>query len=111
MYKSPIEVFGGEMETKMEGDIFKVVQNYGINANKEELLNALQYDRNQYHNGYADGYADGFDESNSIVRCRVCKHWWKEQALCVHDKCCHGNVAVVDAPPNHFCGYGERKEK
>ena len=45
-----------------------------------------------------------------VVRCRDCKHWWKDAELCVHPKCCEGCVAVVDAPPTHYCGYGERKE-
>lgn len=42
----------------MEGDILRAVQKYGINVDKEELLRALQYDRNQYEKGYDDGKAD-----------------------------------------------------
>ena len=44
-----------------------------------------------------------------VVRCGECKYCWKENELCCNDKCCHGNVAVVNAPPNHFCSYGERR--
>lgn len=58
MYRSPIEIIYGQMETQMEGDILRAVQKYGINVDKEELLQALQYDRNQYEKGYADGKAD-----------------------------------------------------
>jgi hypothetical protein len=44
-----------------------------------------------------------------VVRCENCKHWWKENELCLHPKCCHGKVAVVFANSTHFCSYGERK--
>lgn len=50
-------------------------------------------------------------EAVEVVRCKNCKHWWKENKLCCNDKCCNGNVAVVDAPPNHFCSYGERRKE
>lgn len=54
MYKSPIEIIYGQMETQIEGDILRAVQKYGINVDKDELLRALQYDRGQYKKGYAD---------------------------------------------------------
>lgn len=54
MYKSPIDIIYGQMETQMEGDILRAVQKYGINVDKEELIRALQYDREQYNKGYAD---------------------------------------------------------
>lgn len=43
------------------------------------------------------------------VICKDCKYWWRENELCVHPKCCDGNVAVVEAQTTHFCSYGERK--
>ena len=55
MYKSPIEVYQSEMETYMEGEILKAVMNVGVHVDKEELLKALKYDRDQYSKGYADG--------------------------------------------------------
>lgn len=57
-YESPITLIAREMETKMEGDVMNVVQQYGINVNKEELLKALMYDRDQYAKGYAKGRRD-----------------------------------------------------
>lgn len=57
-YESPITLIAKEMETKMEGDVMNVVQQYGINVNKEELLKALMYDRDQYAKGYAKGRRD-----------------------------------------------------
>lgn len=54
MYKSPIDVIQGEMQMQVEGEIFRAVQNVGVYVDKEELLKALAYDRNQYEKGYAD---------------------------------------------------------
>ena len=57
-------------------------------------------------------HCEGFRSAENfveVVRCKDCKHWWKIAELCTHEKCCEGVVAVVSAPPTHFCGYGERK--
>lgn len=42
----------------MDGFVLKTVIDCGINADKDELLKALEYDRGQYEKGYADGKAD-----------------------------------------------------
>lgn len=55
MYKSIIDIIHTDMEIKMEGEIMKAVQRCGIHVDKEELLKALQYDREQYDKGYQDG--------------------------------------------------------
>ena len=39
-------------------NILTVTAEYGINVNKDELIKALQYDRNQYQRGYMDGRRD-----------------------------------------------------
>ncbi len=51
-YKSPIEIIYGELETKMENDTFEAIRHYDINVDKEELIKALKYDREQYMAGY-----------------------------------------------------------
>ena len=53
-YKSPIEIIQGEMRMYMDGEILKAVQNVGVNVDKDELLKALAYDRDQYNKGYHD---------------------------------------------------------
>ena len=58
MYESPIDIIYSEMQTKLEGKVFKAVQNVGINVNKDELIKALSYDRHQYEKGYADAKAE-----------------------------------------------------
>lgn len=58
MYKSPIEIFykdiANGIQIKMENDICKAICSYGINVNREELIKALAYDRDQYEKGYSD---------------------------------------------------------
>ena len=54
VYDSPIKMIVGEIETKMEADTMSVIQRYGIDVDKDELIKALNYDRKQYEKGYAD---------------------------------------------------------
>ena len=58
-YESPIKVIMAEMETKFDGDVLTAVQRYGIDVDREELLKALQYDRDQFEAGYKKGYFAG----------------------------------------------------
>ena len=57
MYKSPIDVIYQDIERKFENYIVRAVQKCDINVDKDELVRALQYDREQYEKGYADGRA------------------------------------------------------
>ena len=101
MYKSPIEILYGQTQTQIEGDVLRVVQSYGINVDKEELIRALQYDRDQYEKGYADGRNDALDD---LVCCENCKN--------------NGQCSIQDAMNrtskinigDYFCSYGERRE-
>ena len=71
MYESPIEVVFGEIQNKvtedLEGLVYQAVQNVHVNVDKEELIKALQYDRNQYEKGYKDGYEKAIDEFVNLV--------------------------------------------
>lgn len=68
MYKSPIEVtsfydaFTRAINKQVENDVYTAVLNVGVNVDKEELIKALQYDRDQYFAGYADGRQVSFSE-------------------------------------------------
>lgn len=55
MYESPIEIIQTQMQMQMDEGILKAVQGVGIDVNKEELIKALDYDREQYSKGYKDG--------------------------------------------------------
>lgn len=77
MYESPIEKIYGEIQTQIiqedENMIMKAIRNVGINVDKDELIKALQYDRNQYTKGYADGKNDMRDKIYAdIQRLRGC---------------------------------------
>ena len=58
MYESPIKIITGKMQTQIDGDIYKAVQNVGINVDRVELLKALEYDRGQYEKGYNNAIYD-----------------------------------------------------
>ena len=58
MYESPINLIEKQMafdiDKAIEGEVWKVTKEIGIDVNKEELIKALQYDRDQYEKGYKD---------------------------------------------------------
>ena len=58
MYKSPIEVITASMQTDLENQILSSVLKTDVSVDKEELIKALNYDRDQYQKGYADGKAE-----------------------------------------------------
>ena len=93
MYKSPIELIMGQIETQTENYICKAIRNVGVNVDKDELLKALQYDRNQYQKGYNDRDAE-------IVRCKDCK-WNNGYTGCDKYLLPHGG--------DWFCADGERR--
>ncbi len=66
-YESPVRMIVGEMETKMEADTMSVIQRYGIDVDKEELIKALNYDREQYDIGFREGYNKGMEAAQSII--------------------------------------------
>ena len=53
-YESPITMIASQVETKIENDVMTAVQHYDIQVDKEELIKALNYDRQQYEKGYRD---------------------------------------------------------
>lgn len=86
MYEPPIKLIMGEMQTQFEENCMRAVQSYGFDVDKNELVKALEYDRNQYEKGYADGrhdavevvkhghWIDGFDTDGVLIDydCSVC---------------------------------------
>ena len=91
-YQSPIDIIQTQMQSQIEGDIYKAVMKVGVNVDKDELLKALQYDRDQYQKGYTD-------RDSEIIRCNECKYLGNH------------NVCPFFSPRNDFfCGHGERKQ-
>lgn len=68
MYESPINIFETPMQITTEINaqtdemIYKAVKNVGVDVNKEELVRALQYDREQYYKGYHDGEENAMND-------------------------------------------------
>ena len=53
-YESPVKVFQDEIQMQIENEIMKAVCGVGVAVDKEELLKALKYDREQYEKGFSD---------------------------------------------------------
>ena len=104
MYKSPIDIYYGQMETQLEGSVLRAVQKVGVNVDKEELIRALKYDRDQYDKGYSDGERDSMD---SMIRCKNCKHCSNNTPDGLHWCDEHERGSLMD---DDFCSYGERRE-
>lgn len=103
MYESPIKLTIDNLLTKVvkrqEDDVLEYIQRLGINVNKEELIKALNCDREQYEKGYKDRDAE-------IVRCRQCEYWKINPNNLYGGYCKYCECAHID----HFCSYGKRKE-
>ncbi len=58
-YKSPITILQGQINTELEGEVLRAIWKIGVDIDKDELIRALAYDRNQYLKGFNDGYEAG----------------------------------------------------
>ena len=113
MYKSPIELsvmddFVGNTIKQIVDDrdeqIYQCISAIGVHVDKEELIKALSYDRDQYNAGYRDAMA-------TIVRCKECIHFYESDLVCLKIYS-DGNVssdAWQTRKPDDYCSYGERK--
>ena len=103
MYESPIELLTStylkELSNKQDEEILQCVIETGVKVDKEELIKALAYDRNQYDVGYSDAMA-------AIVWCKDCKHF--TAGYCCRD--IKGRSQMHYMGENAFCSYGERKD-
>ena len=89
MYESPIEVMFRDIENRIREQeenaiTAEVSRQMGVNIDKDELIRALLYDRDQYHRGYEDAKRAYerptgrwlFDTEHSITidlfKCSVC---------------------------------------
>ena len=85
-YSSPIEI-ADRMTSQLEEDIIKVVLSYDIEVDKDELIKALAYDREQYEKGYADGQRAGERtakvetvEKPNVFKCGECGQYFHSTA-------------------------------
>ena len=105
MYKSPIELLVTDIQNQIvkqqDEEIYKAVVSYVPNVDKEELIRALKYDRDQYEAGYLEGEADAMA---SIVCCKDCKKHGNDEECPLLSMMQYTDEA-------DFCSYGERKDK
>ena len=99
-----------ELNTQMEGDVLKVCHSYGIDVDKERLIQALTDARKFYDEGYRDGKRDAVE----VVRCEECKAWQTEAAMSflrngTHVRYCPCGVYGQLMAANDFCSKGKRR--
>lgn len=110
MWESPIQMITDDIikdiVQKQDELIMEAVHRVGFNIDKYELMEALNYDRDQYEKGYADGRQA---RDSEIVRCKDCKHRDGEDGQCPLQTT--GDPYLDTYPQNNFyCAYGERRE-
>lgn len=113
------------LQAAQEECVMRAVANVGVYVEKDELLKALAYDRNQYTIGWHDGYNDRDKEiivelpipltkrekklicgyKGEIVRCKDCK-WFNDLGCAIRI------IDESDKPrEDDFCSFGERREE
>lgn len=81
MYESPFKTIQKGVEEHFEDGVMKVICQMGIDVNREELIKALQYDRDQYNKGYKDGYRAGKFKrlgNNKVHLCDSCEYLYPD---------------------------------
>ena len=90
MYESPLTIVESIanqiVKQKEDRAVYEIRQAIGYNIDKQELIKALQYDRNQYQKGYADAMAVLEDIKSEIERrCNITVGSDNEPAMTLHD--------------------------
>lgn len=97
-YESPITLMTRAIQSNVDDmvsdGILKAVCDVGISVDKDELIRALKYDREQYEKGYRD-------RDREIVRCKDC---WKHVDI-------HCSCYELAKDENWFCADGERRKE
>ena len=104
MYESPIKVIQGELETQLEGEILKAVHRVGVTVDRDELIRALRYDREQYQKGFDDAKRDAV----VVTRCKDCEYLVNATVNDNGFLIC--DISDMEIAPDDFCSYGEPKE-
>ena len=108
-WESPIKLdytpFWEQIVDAQENAIYKAVLKVNISVDREEMVKALKYDRNQWKRGYQDGKMDA---EHNIIRCRDCKYRYINGDNVVVNYCllAHNKVQSDD----WYCADAERRE-
>lgn len=76
MYESPINVICGEMQMRLEDEILEAVKNVEVYVDKDELVKALSYDRNQYSKGYNDAVEEFREYLKTVIPYEMPQDIW-----------------------------------
>lgn len=99
-YESPINIVLGSMHTQLDGEIMRAVQEVGVSVDEEELIRALEYDREQYWRGYQDA-------KDEIVRCQNCGWWHRFKSPCARSGVC--DKYAFTKSEDGYCDSAERR--
>ena len=98
MYISPINITQewerkepNSFGEKLDDIILSAIHKVGVEVNKEELIKAMQYDRNQYEKGYEDGKKDAVKHGHWISSDGSPVKWDKMNPECP-ERSCHCSV-------------------
>ena len=102
-YQSPVEIVSQNIREKFEGDVMQIIHSYDIHVAKDELVKALQYDRDQYKKGFADGSKLRMDKIKAEVAREIFEEvelflnkaidgWKKERRFCYHNR----DIEMID---------------
>lgn len=100
MYESPIKVFQSNLEMQFEGEILKAVQRANISVDKDELIRALHYDREQYQKGFDDARKNAVP----VVRCKDCEYFGLNDENVPY---CLNPFGLDDPEQMDYCSYAE----
>lgn len=113
MYESPIKLFFPKLEEeicniakKQDEMVFDAVAKVGVTVDRDELLRALQYDRDQYDKGFNDGIMAAASE---LVRCSECVH--DDTAACPLCWIENHTMQFINHDADFYCGKGERRSE
>ena len=107
-----------QTEKTLTGEVLKATQAVGVDVDKDELLKALNYDREQYRKGLKDGYER---RDSEIVRCKDCKNWQSDIGWCDEHSSFIDEKGIKCHPcesdnwrmfnEDDYCSCGEKKER
>lgn len=105
-YKSPIETIWSDIEhdyvERFDQMVLNAVQSVGIRVNKEELVKALAYDRDQYRKGWED-------RDSELVRCGECRYGDAEMYSNPESIGCEYHEYTCINDVDDYCSHGIRK--
>lgn len=91
-YKSPINIIesvSNQIKVELDNKIYEAVIKCDIDVDRQELIKALEYDRNQYQQGFKDAqkfYDKALDILAEKCECQSC--WCKDcKVRCTDEEC------------------------